>query len=137
MVDRIQRKPVIGIFSVACVLAAACLFRCPKEVNVYIGEFPSRDAGLRAAIKRLPQEIDRCPGAEGYRVMWRGPDPEDGRVDREALLYFRRPRALGFEHDVYSGISGRAYVVDEVDIRVVAEKGGTLEDFAEYDNRLR
>ena len=118
-------------------LAAAWLLRCPKEVNVSIGAFPSMNAGLRAAIRRLPVEIDRCPAALGYRIMWISPDSENERVDRQALLYFTGPQALGYERDVFSGISGREYVVDQTAIRSVAEKGGTLEDFSEYDQRYK
>jgi hypothetical protein len=124
---------IVVVFLLGVVLAVAWMLRCPKEVTVSIGEFPSMNAGLRAAVRRLPVEIDRCPAALGYRMMWISPDSENERVDRQALLYFRGPRWLGYERDVFSGISGRKYVVDEAAIRAVAEKGGTLEDFAEYD----
>lgn len=107
-------------------------------MEVFIGEFDSKDAALRAAIRRLAVEVDRCPDAEEYHIVWVGPDPDQNqRVDRRALWYFRRPKTLGYEHDVSSGIAGRNYIVDDAAIKAVAEKGGALEDFAEYDNSQR
>ena len=39
------------------------LLVCPSEVYTLIGKYESKEAGLRAAIQRLPAEIDKCPGA--------------------------------------------------------------------------
>jgi hypothetical protein len=106
---------------------------CGKEVEVSIGEFPSKEAGLRAAIPRLASELDRCPKAEKYRVIWMGPDSDGStRVNRRALLYLKNFKKLGYEHDVESGISGEPYIVDGAAIKAVAKKGGTLQDFSDY-----
>jgi hypothetical protein len=54
-------------------------------------------------------------------------------VDDRALLYEPGRKRLGYEHDVQSGISGKAYIVEMAAIKEVAKKGGSLEDFSEYD----
>jgi hypothetical protein len=110
----------------------------PGEVWVEIGEFQSKDAGMRAAVKRLAVEIQENPNAERYRIVWTGPfsdEDDDARqsIDRRALVYCLPVKWLGYEHDVDSGIAGRKYIVDRADIKAVAEKGGSLEDFDEYD----
>jgi hypothetical protein len=95
---------------------------------------------MRAAIKRLVVETERCPNAQLYRIVWVGPMSNvdtDGRqtIDRQSLLYSGPEPAkwLGYEHDVLSGTSGRTYLVDRAAIEAVAAKDGTLEDFDQYD----
>ena len=133
-----RRKRKIILASILLVVGVAIgwwLFRCYglNAVSVHIGKFDSKDAGLRAAIPELAREIRMCPWSKEYRVIWEGPDPEDQTVRMRALLYNRKWKSFGYEHDVFSGISGQIYKVDEAAIKAVAEKGGTLEDFAAYD----
>jgi hypothetical protein len=78
-----------------------------------------------------------CPWSEAYRISWRGPDPEDQIIWYRALYYDRRSKWLGYEHDSFSGTTGKTYRADEVAIRAVAEKGGTLEDFSAYDQNKK
>jgi hypothetical protein len=119
---------------------------CPPDNDdtdglfVPIGEFQSKDAGMRAAIKRLVVETERCPNARLYRIVWVGPFSDDdpaGResIDRRSLLYWGPNPAkwLGYEFDVFSGADGRRYLVDRAAIEAVAAKAGTLEDFDQYD----
>ncbi|HXG91108.1 MAG TPA: hypothetical protein VNN73_01910 [Blastocatellia bacterium] len=102
----------------------------------HIGEFASKDDCMRAAIRKLAVEIQRCPEAEMYHIVWISPDPDENqRVDRRAVLYERGRKEIGYEHDVFSGISGKAYTVDDAAIQAVAERGGTLYDFSAYEQR--
>ncbi|MEW6209296.1 MAG: hypothetical protein AB1631_13070 [Acidobacteriota bacterium] len=131
-------KIVIAGAVVILILAGIALevwsLGCRREIYKTIGDFESREAGLRAAIPHLAAEIRRCPEAELYRIVWRSSDTEGHKdVDQRALLYARKAKAIGYEHDVFSGISGKAYIVAEAAIKAVAEKRGSLEDFSEYD----
>ena len=122
---------VIGTLLVACK-------RCESDMRTKIGTFESMDDGMRSSIRKLAEEIKRCPKAMSYRVIWESPMPEGGEQRLEqAILYSRYHKKLGWEHDIGSGISGRAYVVGDEDIHKVAEQGGSLEDFAEYDQDAR
>ncbi len=125
---------IVGILILAGIALEAWPLGCSGEIYKTIGNFESKDAGLRAAIPRLAGEIQRCPEAELYRIVWLSPNEEGSQhVDRRALLYTRKAKAIGYEHDVFSGIAGKAYIVDEAAIRAVAARKGTLEDFSEYD----
>ena len=129
---------IVGILIVAGIVLGAWSLICRDEIYKTIGNFESKDAGLRAAIPHLAAEIRRCPEAELYRIVWSSPDTEGYQhVDRRALLYVRKAKAIGYEHDVFSGIAGKAYIVDETAIKAVAERGGSLEDFSEYDQGRR
>jgi len=133
-----KRKPLFRCvaLAVAMVPTASCGLRCPEEVNASIGVFDSKEEGLRASIPKLAAEIHECPDAELYRIMWKGPDPDENqRVDQRALLYDKPRKRLGYEHDVGSGIAGRAWIVDRSAIQAVAQKGGVFEDFAAYDQK--
>ena len=131
------RPILIGILLVFGITVVFFISRSPSEITVSIGQFESKDAGLRASIKVLADQVKRCPNSTDYHIIWVGPDPDQNqRVDRRGLWYFRRPKSLGYEHDISSGIAGRKYIVDDEAIRAVAEQGGTLEDFAEYDQGL-
>jgi hypothetical protein len=113
--------------------AAACS-RCGSDLEVSIGPYESRDIGVRSSIQKLAAELRQCPQARLYRVIWRSPDPEGNEVmERQAILYDREHKRLGYEHDIYSGIAGKAYIVDDDAIQKVAERGGSLEAFVEYD----
>ena len=142
-----RRLALIGIVFAAGIVAigiASCALICPSEVYTRIGEFETKDAALRASIPRLAAEISKCPKAQIYRIVWTGPGLSD-RVDRHALLYCRSridnsSASVGYEDDVFSGYSNgisSAYVVNDASVRAVAEAGGTLEDFAAYNQRRR
>ena len=110
---------------------------CPdEELFLRIGEFDSRDAAVRAAIPKLAYAIRKCPKVKTYRIVFTAPGIY--ATHRHALLYSRRnsPQALiGYEDDVFSGISPDfgPYAVDDAVVLAVSEKGGSLEDFAQYD----
>jgi hypothetical protein len=128
------RRRLIQAFIAAILLAvgitlAVWILSCPRDIDVSIGEFESK----QAALPKLSAEISRCPQAEQYRVSWIASD----LAMRQAVLYIRKPKMLGYEQDCYSGFSDWPYNVDDVAIRTVAEKGGKLEDFQEYDQRTR
>jgi hypothetical protein len=91
------------------VLIGVWVSRCPSEVDITIGEFDSKDAGMRSSIKKLAAEIHRCPEAKIYRIIWSSPSPEKVTPDRRAVLYDRERKRLGYEHDVFSGIAGKPY----------------------------
>jgi hypothetical protein len=127
----------LRLFAAACLLTSLTGCGCPdEEVYVRIGDFDSRDAALRAAIPKLATEIRKCPRVKTYRIVFTSPGIY--AVDRHALLYSRRngPQArIGYEDDVFSGISPDfgPYTVDDTVVAAVAEKGGSLEDFAQFD----
>jgi hypothetical protein len=111
---------------------------CPdEEAYVRIGDFDSRDAALRAAIPKLATEIRKCPRVKSYRIVFAAPGiySVDGHL--HSLLYRRNgPQArIGYEDDVHSGVSPDfgPYTVDDAVVLAVAEKGGSLEDFAQYE----
>lgn len=112
---------------------------CPNAVGVYIGHFDSMDAGSRASIKRLSEEIRRCPEAKTYRVSWRvdlGPNERGWR----AVMYHRQGKTsggVGYEFDPGSGFGRDIYLVDDDAVQKVAEGSGTLEDFAKYDKTVK
>ena len=98
-----------------------------------IGEFQSKEAGVRASLPKLIALIQECPEAREYYIIFTAPEGQS--VDRCALVYYRGDGArgiIGYEGDVFSGTVGRTYSVDNEAIKAVAEKGGTLEDFAGY-----
>jgi hypothetical protein len=130
-----KRKAILASIVIGCgIVLAVWMLICPSEVRVSIGEFPSKEAGLRAAIVTLAYELDRCPNAETYRIIWRGPNSEGSpHVGRRALLYLQEFKKLGYEHDILSGIDGEPYIVNQAAIKAVAEEGGTLQDFSNYD----
>src|SRR5215471_14279463 len=110
------------IVGIAAFLPAGCGRLNPTlqqgELRVKIGEFESKDAGVRAAIKRLAAEVEAHPNQEIYRIVWIGPfsdETETARqaIDRRALVYSDDGplKVLGYEHDVGSGRSGRCYCV--------------------------
>jgi hypothetical protein len=126
----------------ACLILASTLIvvagrnSCRREHTVKIGRFDSKEAGVRAAIPRLATEIAKCPDAEVYRVMWVGPG-DSPNYSRNAVLYERRDNRLGYEDDPGSSFSETPYAVDDAAIHAVAGEGGTLEDFAKYDQKRK
>ena len=132
--NKVLISSLVGILILAVTALSVVLLRCPDEIYKTIGNFGSKEAALRAAVPKLAAEIHKCPRAELYRIVWIGPDPDENqRIDRRALLYDKERNRLGYEPDVFSGIAGRVYIVNEAAINEVAEKGGTLEDFTEYE----
>jgi hypothetical protein len=130
--NKVMIAVMVGILILAGTALSFWLLRCPSEIYTTIGNFESREAGLREAVPKLATEIHRCPEAELYRIVWIGPDP-----NRHALLYDAKRNRLGYEDDVLSGIAGKTYIVDKAAINKVAERRETLEDFSEYDQSRR
>lgn len=120
----------------ALLLGWVTFFRCPTEIDINIGRFDTADAGLRASIPELASAVQRCPKTELYRIIWIGPG-ENGEPLQRSTLYYRKNSAIGHEQDAFSGASERGYIVDDAAIQAVANKGGTLSDFAEYDKNRR
>ena len=126
---------VAGLISLGGIVGCS---RCGSEVETLIGPCPSREVGIRSSIKKLAAEVRRCPQARLYRVIWRSPNPNNNQaMERQAILYDREHMSLGYEYDIYSGIAGKAYTVGDDAIQKVAEEGGSLEDFAAYDQGSR
>jgi hypothetical protein len=127
----------LKLLAAACLLASMSACGCPdEEIILRIGEFDSRDAALRAAIPKLANAILMCRVVKTFRIVFTAPGIYG--VDRHALLYSRRnsPQAwIGYEDDVFSGISHGfgPYEVDDSVVHSVAQKGGSLEDFAQLD----
>jgi hypothetical protein len=134
---RHKRKFMIaGIVVVAGICLSGWLLRCRFDGHmVAISVYESKEAGLRAAVPVLARKLCECPSStQVYRIIWTSPDSDKGEgIDEHALLYDSRWKRLGYEYDIDSGIWGKAYIVDAEAIKAVAEKGGTLEDFSEYD----
>ena len=126
---------LVCLFLVGGCLVGGCMI-CRGEMETSIGSFDSRDTGTRSALRELAKEVASCPRAELYRVIWASPNPEYPTIDRQAILYDRPHKRLGYERDIYSGISGKAYIVDDSAIRIVAERGGSLESFVEFDQSV-
>ena len=133
-------KPVLFSFllvvAVVSWLSDPSRFLCPSEINIEIGEFSSKESGLRASIPMLAAQIDKCPHADMYRIIWVGPG-DDGERLRRSTIYYRTNSAIGYEADAFSGASEMGYVINDDAIRNVAKSGGTLEDFAGYDQRTK
>lgn len=127
---------LLALFALAVSFVIATMPYCSEKQTVYIGNFDSKQAGVRASIPRLAAEIAKCPDARVYRVMWEGLGNYQGNY-RHAVLYERRDNRIGYEDDSLSSFSDETYIVDEAAIEAVAEQGGKLEDFARYDQRGR
>ena len=127
---------LLALFVLAVSLMIATSPYCSEGQTVYIGNLDSKEAGVRAAIRKLAAEIVKCPGARVYRVMWEGPGNYQGNY-RHAILYERRDNRIGYEDDFLSSFSDETYVVDDAAIHAVADEGGALEEFARYDQRRR
>jgi hypothetical protein len=128
----------------ACVLAAtlfvgATPYVCAEEMTEFIGEFDSKEAAVRAAISTLAAQTSRCPRAETYRMIFVAPEthPWHKGIDRRSLFYQRPSMTIGYEADVFSGYIGKTYVVEDAAIQSVAQKSGTLDDFAEFEHSHR
>ena len=63
---------------------------CSRESISHVGNRDSKEAGLRTSIPKLVRQLDVCPDAEVFRVMWIGPGNHPGGQDRHALLYYRK-----------------------------------------------
>ena len=106
---------------------------------VRIGQFHSKQEGIRAAIKRLASEIQAFP-RDCVRVVWDAPPDDKPKTasSGQALVSSDNwgdgeVRWVAYEHDSDSGARSRHYLVERTAIQVIAEKGGTLEDFEPYD----
>lgn len=139
----ITRQPtpilVIAAFLFWTVMSlSACREYCNENEEMSdIGSFDSKEEGLSASIPKMAVLIDRCPATKLFRVKWVGPGDYPEGQDRHALLYDRTHKMIGYEDDLFSGISGRPYMAVDSDIRNVAQKQGTLTDFTLYDRRPR
>ena len=132
----IFRYALMSLVIASVIASFAC--RCGgEEEDLYIGELPSKEAGLLASIPKLADLLGRCPETKVFRVWWVGPGDYPGGQDRHALLYDRTHKMIGYEDDFLSGISGRPYAAVDNDVRSVAEKQGTLTDFTLYERRPR
>ncbi|HKV37931.1 MAG TPA: hypothetical protein VJX67_01870 [Blastocatellia bacterium] len=134
------------ILMLGTILASASFFacgpqQCPNDPHdleglwIRIGPFQSWDAGMRAGVKRLAAEIQRCPLTQKYRVEWTNPS-DASHPDWGSLVcagHDPRRMGLGLENSPGDGIAVRMYIVDRAAIKVVAEKGGAVEDFDKYD----
>lgn len=124
----------IGVLLSIFFIVSSCSFFCSDKIIIFVGEFESMDVGSRASIQRLSEEIRRCPSAKTYRITWKWKLPSDG-YERgwRAVIYKRQNETMGligYEYDPESGFSGEVYLVQDDAIHVVAQKAGTLEDFA-------
>jgi hypothetical protein len=117
-------------------LMTVAAFQCGEEITEDIGEFDSKDAALRAAIPKLAAEMRRCTEAETYRIIFFAPEthPWHQGIGRRSVLFYRPSMTVGYEADALSGTIGKTYVVDDSAVQSIAQKGGTLDDFAEYDS---
>jgi|SRR5882724_980625 len=118
-----------GIVLAVLLLIPSADYRDSRESISRLAEFGSKEVGLRASIPKLSDQLDRCPDAEIFRVMWVGPGNNQGGPDRHALLYDRKHNQIGYEDDSLSGFSEETYYADDNAIRAVAEKSGSLDDF--------
>ena len=120
----------------ATLLVSATAYVCAEEMTEFTGEFDSKEAAVRAAISKLAAQTRRCPRAETYRIIFIAPEthPWHKGIDRRSLFYYRPSMTIGYEADVFSGYVGKTYIVDDAAIQSVAQKSGTLDDFAEYEH---
>src|SRR5215216_4056702 len=91
----------------ACVVAAAliylgiAIYSCGDEVYTNLGKFQTEDSALRASIKKLSAEIQECPEAKLYRIVWDAPNQYG--ISRHSVLFDRLHKSIGIEDDVGSG----------------------------------
>ncbi len=92
------------------------------------------DAGARAAMHRLSDEIRRCPKAIDYGIEWRFPGNAQERGWLK-LKYHREDSSsgrFGYEYDPDSGVREPVYLVSDESVHKVAQAGGVPEDFEKY-----
>ncbi|MDQ1637614.1 MAG: hypothetical protein QOF62_953 [Pyrinomonadaceae bacterium] len=132
-----QRQLNLTILFLGCLAMISCgphrLF-CSDRVFVSLDKFDSLESGARAAVRRLSEEIHRCPQAKEYDISWNYvSDPQDRGW--RGLKYYRQDDAsglVGYEYDPGSGTGG-TYLVDDTAVDRVASEGGVLSDFAKYE----
>src|SRR5215831_16917897 len=76
-------RGLLLIFAIATFLGGCDLTLQRGELRVEIGEFQSRDSGMRAAIKKLATEAEKHPSQEVYRIVWTGPYSDETETDRQ------------------------------------------------------
>lgn len=129
----------IGILLFPLLTISSCAFFCSNELDVFLGQFDSMDVGSRASIKRLSEEIRRCPEAKKYSVSWKVALGEQERGWR-AVMYERQDKTtgrVGYEYDPDSGFRGDVYIVGDDAVHSVAQGAGALEDFVKYHRSVK
>ena len=127
----------------SCQLVIGCAFppsrppRCYSIVTAFIGDFDSAEAGARAAVRRLSEEIHRCGEAKEYNISWKFTIAGAPERAWRALKHIRKDKTsgvAGYEYRPASG-TGETYWVDDSAVHQVANEGGTLSDFAKYQKK--
>lgn len=132
-----QLPSKLTLLFLICLSMTSCAGRvrlyCPNMIGASIGKYDSVDSGARAAVRRLAEEIQKCPKARHYSIAWSLPTAPDERPHR-ALNYSRKDDTsgyVGYEYDPGSG-TGETFLVDDSAVDRVASEGGVLADFAKY-----
>ena len=109
----------------------------PCNACYSLGSFDSAEAGARAAVRKLSEEIHRCSETKEYDISWNYPATEKDRGYR-ALKYSREDKTsgvIGYEYDPHSGTLEPTYWVEDRAVDSVANVGGDLEDFPKYQKK--
>src|SRR6267142_7219002 len=111
-ISRLSLK--LAVSFALCLSLSSCGFFCSSQSRVSIGKFDSKENGARAAVRRLAEEIHRCPEAKDYRISWNFPSGPEER-GWLAVKYVRQDNAsgvVGYEYDPDSGMRQDTYLVD-------------------------
>ena len=94
-----------------------------------VGSFLSQKEGERASIKCLAKEIGLRPWKLTFQINWECNGNGCGMKNR-ATIYDRKHKIIGYEEDVGSGYAKSWECPNDQKIFAVANKNGTLSDFA-------
>jgi hypothetical protein len=116
------------------ILGAVCCFffwltrYCPDELSAHAGKYPSYDAGDRASLKMLSDEIKSCPNAKKYTVRWLSFLPKHSIYEPIDMRYDPATKVLMIINNPDSNTGWGYDKVTKDDIHKVAGKNGQTKD---------
>ena len=105
--------------------------RCRDKVDVSVGTYSDWRAGQRAALRRLSDELRRCPRARYFKIRRTTAWPTWDNWNKIDVTYSRKLHVLDEDHQGTGGTEmwGK---VDEENIHAVASASGTFKDLPKF-----
>ena|SRR5438093_10165287 len=134
MLGRCTRLTMPTSLNILIVIAIATVSGCSDAPNdereAWLRGYTSEDAGARAAIQRLSQELQSDTNKSIYRVHW---SSASSGPSQAAVLYLRREQLIGYESKPYSVHTSTWTNVDIQTVHTLAAKQGRFEDLRPRD----
>jgi hypothetical protein len=100
-----------------------------EEIERSVGKFDTREAAVKASIKRLSQELRRRPGTQRY-IVWFRIAQRDPVGSRAATVYCRRFQQFGWAGDPTSGFDDSWDNIGDSTIHAIAATNGSFASLA-------